>query len=259
MKYIYSLLLTFLCATAYSQFYFNGGYSLSAPQQKMADNIKPLHSLVAGIYYQLPGKFSRVHTGIEAGWGVYANTRKMQTFTFDNGDVTKTDVNYSSNVVQGSLTARVLLLENKKAMPYISGKAGYASFYSNIFIEDPHDAGGCKALEKRNIIKDGSITAGYGGGLLLDWNLFSKKVRKGNGYIDISVSNNRGNNIDYINTKKLIDASNPPTGTDGKPLVIKFINASTQQIHEHQVAEVYNTSIRMLEFKISVFVPLDPK
>ena len=257
MKYIYSLLLTFLCATGYSQFYFTGGYSLSAPQQKMADNIKPIHSLSAGVTYQLPGKWSRVYTGIEAGWGVYANDRKTQTFTFDNGDVTKTDVNYSSNVVQGSFTARVLLLENKKIMPYVNGKAGYASFYSNIYIEDPHDNGACKALDKRNIIKDGSIITGYGGGLLADWSVFSKKIRKGHGYLDLSVNSIRGNNINYINTKKLYDAANPPVGSDGKPLSIQFINASTQQIHEHQVAEVYNSPIRLFEYRISAFLPLN--
>lgn len=257
MKYIYSLLLIFLFTNAHGQFNFTSGYSLSAPQQQMAGNIKPLHSLMAGITYQLPGKLSRVHTGIEAGWGMYANARKMQTFNFDNGNSTTTAVNYSSNVIQASLTGRVLLLEKKKIMPFISGKAGYASFYSNIFVEDPHDIDGCRALQQRNIIKDGSVTTGYGGGFMVDWSVFSKKIRKGEGFIDISITNTSGGNIDYINTKKLIDANNLPVNSDGKPLVIEFINASTQQIHEHQVAEVYNTPVRMLEFRISAILPLN--
>ena len=42
-----------------------------------------------------------------------------------------------------------------------------------------------------------------------------------------------------------------PLGTNGKPLNVKFINATTQQIHEHQVAEVYNSPLRMLEFKMN--------
>jgi hypothetical protein len=256
MKYIYLLLFTAICFSAHSQLKFTGGYSLSIPQQKMATNINPLHSFMAGVLYQLPGKLSRVQAGIETGWGVYASEHKKQTFIFDNGDATETGVNYNSNVVQANITTRVLLLQNKNVLPYISGKAGYTSFYSNIFVEDPDDAGACKALEQRNIIRDGAITGGYGGGLLLDFSLFSKKARKNHGYIDISVQNIRGGNIDYINTKKLIDANNPPTGTDGKPLMIKFVNATTQQIHEHEVAEVYNTPIRLMECKISVVLSL---
>jgi hypothetical protein len=230
----------------------NAGYSLSAPQQQLGDNIKPLHSLAAGMMYKLPGALSRVQAGIDLSIGSYASTRKKQTFNFGNGTSTETWVNYSSNVWQASITGKVFILQNKKAMPYVSGKAGYTSFYSNIYIEDPKDPGGCKALQKRTLIKDGTISAGYGGGLQLGWSLFGKKVKKENKYIDISIHKISGSNIDYINTKKLIDASNPPTGTNGKPLNVQFINATTQQIHEHEVAEVYTTPLRMLECKISM-------
>jgi hypothetical protein len=252
MKYIYSLLLIFPGVSAFSQFNINVGYSLSAPQQQLRDNIKPLHSLSSGIMYQLPGPFSRVQAGIDFSLGTYANTRKKQTFNFGNGTSTKTWVDYSSNVVQASLAARFFILQNKKLMPYINGKAGYTSFFSDIKIEDPDDPGGCKPLQHRTLIKDGTISAGYGGGLQLDWSLFSKKVKRNSQYLDISINQISGNNVEYINTKKLIDAANPPTGTNGKPLNVQFINTTTQQIHEHEVAEVYNTPLRMLECKISM-------
>ncbi|MBC7874721.1 MAG: hypothetical protein H7Y01_12025 [Ferruginibacter sp.] len=251
MKYIYSLLFSCLSFSAFSQFYFNAGYSLGAPREQMATNIKPLHSVASGLTYRLPGCLGRIQGGIDFSWGSYANTRKEQTFNFGNGTSTVTWVNYSSNVIQAGLTGRVMLLQDKKIMPYISGRAGYASFYSNIYIEDPHDPGGCKALDQRNLIKDGTITGAYGGGMQFDWSLFSKRSNKGTRYIDISVNKTSGGKIDYINTKKLVDAGNPPVSSDGKPLKVKFINATTQQIHEHQVAEVYNTPLRMLDFKIS--------
>jgi hypothetical protein len=182
---------------------------------------------------------------------VYASETKKQTFNFGNGSSTETFVQYSSNVAQARLITRVLLLEDKMIMPYISAKAGYTQFYSNIYIEDPHDPNGCKALDQQNIIKDATFSAAYGGGLLFDWSLLSSRRRPGTRYIDISVNNSRGGKMDYINTKKLIDASNPPTGGDGKPVTVRFINATTQEIHEHQVAEVYSTPLRMLEFRIS--------
>ena len=259
MKYICSLLFIIITLSASGQFSFNTGYSLSVPQQQLADNIKPLHSISTGILYRLPGALSRVQTGIDINVGSYASTRKMQTFNFGNGTSTKTWVNYSSNVFQASLTGKIFILQNKKLMPYVSGKAGYSSFYSNIYIEDPEDPGGCKALQKRTLIKDGTISAGYGGGIQIAWSMFGKKVKRENKYLDISINKISGSNIDYINTKKLIDPANPPAGTDGKPLTVQFINATTQQIHEHQVAELYNTPLRLLEFKMSMVFVLNKK
>jgi hypothetical protein len=152
-----------------------------------------------------------------------------------------------------------MIVQDKKIIPYISGKAGYTSFFSNIFIEDPHDIDGCQPLDKKNLIKDGTFSTGYGGGIQLDWSLFSKSTEKGRRYIDIGVNKISGRNIDYINTKKLIDPANPPVGTNGKPLNVKFINATTQQIHEHQVAEVYNSPLRLLEFKINAVFCLNSR
>lgn len=257
MKYIYTLFFLAICSAASAQLYLNAGYSYSSPQQEMNKNINGLHSFAAGGTYQLPGKFSRIQAGLDFAWGTYANEQKEQTFTFSNGATTRTTVNYSSNVAQIRATARVLLLEDKNVMPYVSGKLGYTSFYSSVYIEDPHDPNGCRALDQDNIMQDGLMSVAYGGGLQLDWKLFGSRKRKGNKYIDISVHNVHGGNVNYVNTKKLYDAANPPTGSDGKPMTVRFINASTQEIHEHQVAEVYTTPLRMLEFKISTIFFLD--
>lgn len=251
MKTLYLLLLLGLCNTASSQSNFYAGYSGSAPKGKMAENIKMLHSLNIGGNTIIPGTCERILAGLDISIGSYANERKEQTFNFGNGSSTKTFVNYSSNVLQLNLAAKALLIKNSVLTPYLSGKAGWASFYSNVFIEDPADEGGCKALDQKNILKDGTIMAAYGGGLMLDLSLFSRNLSKGSRFIDFSVNSVRGSDVSYINTKKLIDAANPPTTTEGKAVNVKFINASTQAIHEHQVAEVYTTPMRFLEFKVS--------
>lgn len=251
MKYFYSILFTFFSFSSFSQFSYTIGYTLGVPKEQMATNIKAAHGLSTGLYFQLPGALSRVQAGMDIGYSTYASTRKKQTFNFDNGSSTETWVNYSSNIFQTNLVSKVMIIQDKKLMPYLSGKVGYTSFFSNIYIEDPHDQGGCKALDKKTLIKDGTFSAGYGGGIQLDWSLFSKRTEKGRRYIDISVNKISGSNIDYINTKKLVDAANPPVGTNGKPLNVKFINATTQEIHEHQIAEVYNSPLKLLEFKVN--------
>jgi hypothetical protein len=257
MKLIYSFIFLLIGFSSSAQLNISVGYSLGLPGQEMAKNINELHSLATEVTYRLPGKLSRIQAGLDLGWGSYANESREQTFDFGNGTVTETMVNYSSNVAQARLMARVFLLENKNVLPYVSGKAGYSAFYSNVYIEDPHDPNGCRALDQDNIIRDGTISGAYGGGFLVDFALFSRKKSGGNHYIDFSVNKSSGGKIDYINTKKLVDANNPPAGSDGKPLNVRFINASTQQIHEHQVAQVYTTPLRMLEFKISAVFVLD--
>ena len=253
MRLIYTLCFTFCSVAAFSQnFYMDAAYVLGAPQQKMNDNINPLHTLSLGGRYQVPGTNKRLELGAEAGWGTYANTSKQQTFNFPNGSTTITQVNYSSNVLQAAATGRFLLCPESKLTAYISGKLGYASFYSNIFIEDPHDVDGCQPLDQKNIIRDGTFMAGYGGGLRADVAFFCKDASKKRMFVDLGVQSVRGGNLDYINTKKLIDASAPPPpGEDGKAVSVKFINATTNEIHEHQVAEVYTTPLRMLEFRLS--------
>lgn len=256
MKHLYFLLVAFIATAANAQFSLDAGYSLSVPGKEMSKNINLVHSFSMGGMYTLPGKLNRIQGGINLGVGTYANTTKEQTFYFDNGTATRTDVNYSSNVIQAHAVAKAFLFSHAMFNPFASAKMGYAAFYSNIYVEDPDDPGGCKALQQKNIIKDGTFMAGFGAGMQVDWSLFSGRWSKGARFIEFSVSNNYGGNVDYINTKKLIDASNPPTGTDGKPLNIKFINATTQQIHEHQVAEVYNSPVRTLEFRIAAVFSL---
>lgn len=259
MKYIYTVALTFISFISSSQSYFGTGLSVSLPRQQMADNIGSLQSISASYMYRLPGTLNRVFIGADLGWGLYANTEKLQTFNFGSGGSTETWVYYSSYVSQAGLTGRINLINDKIISPYINGKVGYSLFYSNIFVEDPHDEDGCKPLQQKNLISDGTLMAAYGGGVMVNTGLFSKNKEKRNAWIDLSINKTSGGRLDYINTRRLIDASSPtPAAPDGKALNVRFINATTQEIHEHQVAEVYTTPLRMLDFKLNFIFRMDP-
>ena len=71
----------------------------------------------------------------------------------------------------------------------------------------------------------------------------------------ISANTIRGGTLSYINTKHLMDPS-AITDPDAKPLDVEFINVSTQAIHEHTVAQVYTSALRMLEFRAGVTISL---
>lgn len=256
MKFISTLLsVLFFLSVSGQQWKLTGNYSLAVPQQQMAKNIQPAHSVGVGVMYQLK-HVKQLSVGVELGVGSYANKQINQTFQFANNAASVVPVTYSSNTFNANVQTRLNLLNVKDLIvPYINAKGGLYNFFSTISVEDPHDASGCSALQQKTIMNDKTMYWSAGGGLQIDPAIFSKNKKKGNILIDISANAIRGGTLDYINTKHLIDAQtvNDPAG---KPLQVKFINASTQQIHEHTVAQVYTSALRLVEFRAGVVVKL---
>ena len=253
MKFISTLLMVCVFFSSNSQqFKLTSGYSLGLPRQDLSNNIQPVHSMQTGLLVQLPGKLKRLSVGLEIGIGIYASETIDQTFQFDNNTSTVLPVDYSSNAFNANLHARFNLLSDKNLIiPYINAKGGLYNFYSSIYIGDPDDDGGCHALEQENIMNDKTMYWSAGGGLQINPTVFSKNKHTSRLMIDISANTIQGGEISYINTKHLMDA--PATiDPDGKPLNVQFINASTQSIHEHKVAQVYTSPLKMLEFRAGI-------
>jgi len=247
--------MCFLFFSANSQQWkFSSSYSLGIARQEMGKNIQPAHSLQTGVLYQLPGTLKQLSLGVEFGIGIYAYERIDQTFQFDNNTSTVLPVDYSSNVFNANLQARFNLLSDKNfIIPYINAKGGLYNFYSSVYIGDPEDDGGCHALEQETLMNDKTMYWSAGGGLQINTGIFSKHKHSSRTMIDISANTIRGGEISYINTKHLMDAPAPATtDPDAKPLNVQFINASTQSIHEHKVAQVYTSPLKMLEFRAGV-------
>lgn len=231
-------------------------YGLGLPQSQMAHNIQAIHSFHLGGLYQLPNQLKNLSVGLDLGVGVYSHQTIDQTFNFDANTTTVVPVNYNSNVMNVSLQTRYQLLdENSLIVPYINAKAGLYSFYSNLMIEDPDDPDGCHPLDKKNLINDKTLYWSAGAGIQINPSIFSKHKKDGPLKIDLSINTIYGGKLDYINTKHLKDDHEMPD-MGGKPIYVKFINVSTQDIHEHKVAQVYNSPLRILEIRGGVIVNL---
>ena len=260
MKLISTLLLGFLFFSANSQQWkLTSSYSLGIPRQDMGKNIQAAHSFQAGVIYRLPGDLKRLSVGLELGLGMYADQTIDQTFRFDSNTSTVLPVDYSSNVFNANIQLRLNLLSDKKfIVPYINAKGGLYNFFSMVYIRDPNDNGGCRALEQENLINDQAMYWSAGGGLQINPGAFSKQKQPGRVMIDISANTIQGGTISYINTKHLMDAQDI-SAPEEKPLNVQFINASTQSIHEHTVAQVYTSPLRILEFRAGITVKLSDK
>lgn len=233
-----------------AQFYLTTGYSAAIPRRDMGKNIATIHFINLGAAWRLPDQLRAFELNADLGYGLYGNTRKMQTFTFNNGTSTQTFVNYNSSAALAAMGLRYHFFPRKNISPYLGVRTGYMELFSSVYVEDPRDPFGCRALENEGIISDGNWFRSWNSGIKIDWNLFGKKTRKRFGWIDIGVQQTNGGALSYINTKRLQNAAATAAGARTS-MDMHFINASTQDIHEHQVAEVYKTPIRMLEFRIS--------
>ncbi|MBI1783171.1 MAG: hypothetical protein HYR66_17670 [Sphingobacteriales bacterium] len=72
------------------------------------------------------------------------------------------------------------------------------------------------------------------------------KSRSNNWAIDFSLNYLTGGTLDYLNVRHLQDNA---TGT-GKEFMVKFVNVTTNEIHEHKVAEVYTSKLNQLDLRI---------
>jgi hypothetical protein len=258
MKHLYLLLAGLFTACLVSaQFSGNLSYGLSAPLGDMADNIKPAHGIKLNVETRLPGGLNRVSAGVDLGLATYAHLRKEQTFAFADNTGARAMVNYSSNIFTAGFTSRIHLLNRGKLIPYITGRAGYALFFSTLTVEDPLDTDGCAPLDKESLLKDGTIYTGYGAGIKIASNLLIKCAKPDREWFDISVVRTQGGKVDYINTRRLKDHyhdAQPANDGKSRPLTQRFINVNSNIIHEHQVAEVYTSALRLLEFRIGYTV-----
>ncbi|MFC0774857.1 hypothetical protein [Terrimonas alba] len=255
MKPFY-LLIAFIATSSVAPAQMEAGvsYSLSLPLQEMHQNIKPVHNMNFILMSPLK-KIKQLSVGVEAGIGQYAFFSKDQDIRFPDGSGTTTEVTYSSNVATAGLVTRFQLHKEAKWNPYLSGRLGYANFFSKVIVADPENEDDCKPLDKKTPIRDHSFFAEYGVGVRIDVN---SKKKPNNAWIDFSINQAHGTRLNYINVKDIKehvhnDPNNPaPLPDKTIPLNIRFVNVSTQAIHEHQLAEVYNSPLRLLNLKIGM-------
>jgi len=229
-------------------------YSCSLPLHEMQQNIGPAHNLNLLITSAFKN-FSKLSWGVEAGFGQYAFFTKKQDIRFPDGSGFSADVSYSSNIASVGMLSRFSFLKKAKVNPFLSGKLGYASFFTKVTIPDPDNPDDCKPLDKNTPIQDHSFYLAYGAGFQID---ISSKKKQNRAWLEISVNQMHGTKVDYVNVKDIKthihdDMGGPmPISEKTTPLSIRFVNVTTQTIHEHQLAEIYNSPLRLLDFRIGV-------
>ena len=235
---------------------FGVGYELGLPTGSMTTGMNPIHSISLNSSLPLSFISPNLQMGIDFTYGLYGSKSFAINYR-QGGNYINTTVNYNSDVAQIGMFANYLFNSKGKFQPYVLTKLGYLEMTSSFSVLDPKDPDACRVLENETIAGDGTLYLGYGFGIRL--NVGTNTSNKRN-FIDFSISQTRGNTIDYVNVNHLHD-HNAPTqlSPDAKPINITFINAGTQNIHQHRIAELHSNPLNILQFKISYVAYLRSK
>ncbi|MES2556181.1 MAG: hypothetical protein V4604_08530 [Bacteroidota bacterium] len=228
-------------------------------------SVMPKMSTNAGLGLQFAYKpVQRIPMMLEfkASVGMYSNRTLQQTYYFDSLNKTTTDVTYSSSMNRMSIGTKFYLVnEYRTVRPYITPQVGMAFMRSKIVIADPQDEDDCKALERKTTQRYSGFTYGGEVGVDVSMNqLFKLNTDDNKHRLYASVTfMNSFNRFEYVNVKHMQDhdhaamnggSGGTATGDDGRDINGNFINVSTNSIHEHKIAELYNTNLQFWGFNI---------
>jgi hypothetical protein len=213
---------------------------------RMAQNIDDAFGMSFDFSRQLKTPFA---IGAQLGIATYGSQKTRQSYTFDDGSVTETNVFVNNNILNFNLTGRYFLRNTKKLNPYLSGKLGWAWFKTTLTIEDPSDNFSCHPLESDVLAKDNTYIASIGAGLRVDLGIFSKKLEPKRFYIDFNTHFTQGGTVRYMNAETTPSHHHDVPNED---VMARFINTQTQVIHEHHVGYLYRSMISMIEYRLGI-------
>lgn len=256
------LIITGVCLylTSLAQFEFGFGYSNQSPLGDMAGNINAAHGFNIQAGYRLPFAGNQFVVSFETGSGRFG--KKKVTQSFQNEDMSTAaeyPVNYINFANFNHLNLRYEVVKNKAITPYVQVLGGYQSLGTRVRINvyDENDRDDCKPLENEVTFRKGTMTWGYGAGLLMKLRSKAACNPFDGTSVNLSVSRIHGNRIDYVNVKQLEQpVATQPTNDETKPFTMQFVNLNTNHIHNHTVARLYNSPLQQLQVKLGLLFEL---
>lgn len=259
-KLILAFAGTCVYLTSFAQFDFGFGYSNQSPLGDMAGNINAANGFNLNVGYRLPFAGNHFVVSYETGSGRYGKKKVTQYFqSEDMSTPAEYPVNYINFANYNHLNLRYELLKNKTIIPYVQVLGGYQSLGTRVRINvyDENNRDDCAPLENEVTFRKGSMTFGYGAGLLMKLRSKAPCNPFGGTSINVSVSRIHGKRIDYVNVKQLEQpVTTQPTNDDSKPLTMQFVNLNTNHIHNHTVAQLYNSPLQQLNVKLGLLFDL---
>lgn len=196
---------------------------------------------------------------LRGSMGQYSSKTSTETFIFDDGSTTVTDVTFRSMMNKVQLGTKFYFTPSyQRVKPYVMPMVGYNFMRSKIRIADPLDEDDCQPLVDRVSQKAQGFTYGLEAGVEMDL-VGTIKGEESHGRLYFSVSYlSSARKMDYINIKYMSDHEHgvheeghgEASQADGRPLTTDFVNVSSNDLHSHKIAEIYTTYLRFINVNI---------
>jgi hypothetical protein len=198
-----------------------------------------------GVGLEIPVKKAsplKLMVNVDAG----NNGMKSEPYEFEFRNViTKTSIDYSSNILELTTGLRYVFNESKSFKLYTGLSTGMLRYKTGYVIEDPEDSDGCHPLEAEKIQADKSFIGKVEGGLRFasPWDIgVTKSI-----LFDIGVTYKVGTLAEFMRLTNKLSA-------EGIDYVTKF-QTPTNEVHEHAIGKIYNTPVNQFGFHFGVILP----
>ena len=220
------------------------GYTYTMPLATMKQNINDGNGITAN-FYLTPEKLSRLSFGMDFNYTIYGQDKSKQEYTFNDGTTERMDIIVNNAFLNFMGGTRYLLTseQGKTITPYVSAKAGYSWFRTDLNIYDPDDDDHCEPVDHDLLLKDGTFA--FSGGAGAYWDIFKKK-RPNRLLFNLEVNMTLGGKVNYMNTDAPTHSHPNHQPSD---VTAQFINTQTQIVHEHHVGYVYSSYLEMVEIR----------
>jgi hypothetical protein len=221
------------------------GYTYTAPLATMKQNIKQGNGINLNFYF-IPEKNQRFAYGFDINYTVYGHDKSRQQYEFSDGTTARMDVIVNNSFLNLMAGARYFVFDptERRVKPYVTVKAGYSFFTTNLNIYDPDDNDHCEPVDTDILMKDGTFVASGGVGFQWDLNSIFKGLASNQFLFNAGANLTLGGRVTYMNTDPPKHNSNPMTDVNAQ-----FINTQTQVVHEHHVGYVYSSYVEMVEIR----------
>lgn len=254
--------LSLLSGMVYAQrAQFSAYMPFDSPYKAQMPYMSTNTSMAAGFGMKL-SQNCPIYLELKGSLGSYAAQTLEQTYIFENGDKTETDVTYISKMSKMMFGAKYVVGNDyQRTRLYVTPQIGYASMRSTIRVADPEDEDDCQPLEKKTTQRD--VGAIYGGeiGMEIALNgLFKGPQDEYKHRLLLAFSFARGfAPFEYVNVKYMesgtLEEHNSLDHTNGtRDINAQFINVSTNSIHEHKISELYRTNYAMWGIQVGYIV-----
>ena len=255
MKHLSAIIILLLSTVSYAQ--QRAQIGLYVPVQLPNKQVMPNMSTNGGIGISAgysPFYGSPFYLELKSGWGSYSMTTLPQTYEFSDGTQTNTTVSYTSSMHHYMIGSKFMLNRDHRLIRiFATPGIGFVNMRSKVVVADPTDVDQCRPLERKITQHDAGIA--YSGEIGMELNMsrifnYASEDTPHKLILSATYLGSR-RHFEYVNIRymenEVHDMNSHP---DPQDLNARFINVSTNNVHEHKVAEVYHTPISMWGFNI---------